>query len=94
MFRDRLRASLLHIYQALREPEEFALRWQREGTPYNLSVFAALALTAIAGTTFYGMTMGMLGGPARMLETACICTLARAAEMWPTMSDAMSSPGV
>ena len=49
MFRERLRASVVHIGQALREPEEFALRWHREGTPYAWWVFGALALTAIVG---------------------------------------------
>ena len=34
MFRERLRASFVHIGQALREPEEFTLRWHREGSPY------------------------------------------------------------
>ena len=76
MFRDRLRASLVHIGQALREPEAFALRWHQEGTPYEWWVFAALATTAIAGTTTYGMSMGILGGPSRMLECALLNTVA------------------
>ena len=76
MFRERLRANLAHIFLALREPEEFALRWHREGSPYTLGVFAALALTAIAGTTTYGLTMGILHGTSRMLECALACTAA------------------
>jgi hypothetical protein len=76
MFRERLRASFIHIGQALREPEEFALRWHREGAPYAWWVFSALALTAIAGTSAYGLSMGVLGGPARMLDCAQSCTLA------------------
>lgn len=76
MFRERLRASFTHIGQALREPEEFALRWHREGRPYAWWVFVALAMTAIVGTTTYGLSMGVLGGPARMLACAQACTLA------------------
>lgn len=76
MFRTRLRANLAHIGNALREPEAFALRWQRDGTPYDWSVFAALALTAIAGTTTYGMTMGLLGSTPRMFLCGLYCTAA------------------
>ena len=66
MSRARLRASLAHVGEALREPEAFALRWHREGSPYTTGVFAALALTAIVGTTAYGIIMGLLGGPRAM----------------------------
>ena len=76
MLRSRLRSSLAHIGQALREPEAFALRWHQEGTPYAWWVFAALALTAIVGTTTYGMTMGIIGGPRRMLACGLYCTAA------------------
>jgi len=76
MFRRRLRESLTHIGQALREPEGFALRWHEEGSPYPWWVFAALALTAIAGTMVYGMTMGLLGGAGRMLQSSVSCTVA------------------
>src|SRR2546423_10322929 len=76
MLRDRLRDSLGHIGQALRQPEEFAWRWHDSGRPYPWWVFAALALTAIAGTTMYGMTMGLLGGVDRMIESGLSCTLA------------------
>jgi hypothetical protein len=76
MFRDRLRASVAHVGHALREPEVFALRWQEQGKPYDHWVFAALALTAIAGTMTYGLTMGILGGPRRMAECALACTTA------------------
>ncbi|MBV9122083.1 MAG: hypothetical protein JO112_01825 [Planctomycetes bacterium] len=79
MFRDRLRASLAHIGQALREPEAFALRWHRDGRPYSWWVFAALALTAIAGTTTYGLSMGVLGGPGRMVHCALLYTAAAGA---------------
>src|SRR5205823_12465307 len=76
MFRERLRANFGHIGQALREPEEFALRWHREGAPYAWWVFLALALTAIAGTSTYGLSMGVLQGPPRMLACAWTFTVA------------------
>jgi hypothetical protein len=76
MFQSRLRASLAHVGQALREPEAFALRWHQEGRPYAWWVFAALGLTAIAGTTTYGLTMGIPVGPRRMLECAVYFTVA------------------
>src|SRR6202047_4207231 len=76
MFRDRLRASVGHVGQALREPEAFALRWHEDGRPYEWWVFAALALTAIAGTTTYGLTMGILEGPRRLFWCAFALTAA------------------
>src|SRR5262245_18302232 len=76
MLRNRLRASLAHVQQALREPEAFALRWHVEGAPYEWSVFAALALTAIVGTTTYGLTMGILEGPGRMFRCGLAFTAA------------------
>src|SRR5437762_164947 len=76
MLRERLRASAAQVGVALKEPEAFALHWHREGTPYPFSVFAALALTAILGTTTYGMIMGLLGGPEKMFAGGFYCTLA------------------
>jgi hypothetical protein len=76
MLRTRLRTSLAHVGQALRDPEDFTLRWHREGTPYPWGVFAALALTAMAGTLSYGLTLGILGGPCRMVVCALTCTAA------------------
>ena len=76
MFRSRLHAGLAHVGQALREPEAFALRWHREAAPYAWWVFAALALTAVAGTLSYGLTLGILGGPRRMAVCALACTAA------------------
>src|SRR5258708_31919273 len=76
MNRQRLRGTFAQIGEALREPESFALRWHREGTPYDLWVFAALALTAIAGTTSYGIIMGLLDGPQSMLLSGLRCTAA------------------
>jgi hypothetical protein len=76
MFRERFQVSLGHIGQALREPEAFALRWDREDRPYPWWVFAALALTAIAGTFTYGVTLGVLNGPGRMLFCGLALTVA------------------
>jgi hypothetical protein len=76
MFRSQLRASFTHIGLALREPEGFALRWHEEGAPYAWWVFAALGLTAIVGTTTYGMAMGILGGSARMFQCGLYFTVA------------------
>lgn len=68
--RERLRESLRYVGQALHEPEDFAVRWQRQESVYPWWVFAALVATAAAGTTTYGLTMGMLGGVERMLHGA------------------------
>jgi hypothetical protein len=76
MLRSELRESVRQVGVALREPEEFALRWHREGQPYRLAVWAALGLTAVLGTTVYGMTMGMLGGSAvEVLRCAMLLTV-------------------
>src|SRR5262245_24963015 len=76
MNRQRLRATAAQVGEALREPEAFALRWHREGSPCHASVFVALALTAILGTTFYGLVMGLLDGPRVMLLSGVRCTAA------------------
>ena len=76
MLHGRLRAGLAHVGQALRDPEAFALRWHREEAPYAWWVFAALGLTAVAGTLSYGLTLGILGGPGRMAHCALACTAA------------------
>ena len=76
MSRTRLQVSFAQIGEALQEPEAFAVRWHREGTPYDWLVFLALALTAIAGTTSYGMIMGLLGGTRAMLLDGLRCTFA------------------
>ncbi|HZZ82646.1 MAG TPA: hypothetical protein VFE62_29380 [Gemmataceae bacterium] len=76
MLRERLRACLAHVGVALHEPEAFALRWHREGTPYGWSVFASLTMTAILGTTTYGMIMGLLSGPNTMVAGGLYFTFA------------------
>ena len=76
MFRDRVRAGLADVGQALREPEAFALRWHLSEAPYGPAVFLALALTAILGTTTYGFIMGLLDGSREMLLDGLRCTAA------------------
>jgi hypothetical protein len=76
MIRDRLRQNLSFIHEALRQPEDFALRWHLEGQPYSWSVFAALSLTAITGTTIYGLILGLSGGLTEMFRCGGAFTLA------------------
>jgi hypothetical protein len=76
MLQTRLRLGLAHVGQALREPEEFARRWHSGAASYSWWIFAALALTAILGTTTYGMTMGLLGGPRAIALGGVRCTAA------------------
>jgi len=76
MFRPQFQSSVAHVSQALREPEEFALRWQRGEASYRWWVWLALILTAMLGTTTYGMIMGLLGGPRLVLVSALSCTTA------------------
>ena len=76
MLRAQLRSGVAQVGVALREPEEFARRWHGGEVPYSWWIFAALALTAILGTTTYGLTMGLLGGPRAILSDAMKCTAA------------------
>ncbi len=76
MLRTELRSGLAHVGQALREPEEFARRWHTGEAHYSWWIFAALALTAILGTTTYGLTMGLLGGPGAIALGGLRCTAA------------------
>lgn len=76
MVRERLRSGIEHVGQALRDPEEFALRWRQGAARYQWWVWASLAATAILGTATYGMTMGILAGPERILIAGLDCTLA------------------
>ncbi len=71
----RLQLGMAHVGRALREPEEFTLKWDRGDERYPWWVWAALIVTAILGTTLYGMTMGLLGGPGRILYSGLVCTL-------------------
>ncbi len=76
MLRTQLRSGVAHVGLALREPEEFTRRWHGGEMPYSWWVFLALALTAILGTSTYGLTMGILGGPGTILLDAVRCTTA------------------
>jgi hypothetical protein len=75
MFRDHLRLGLAHVGLALRDPEEFAAGWNDGRVGYRWPVWAGLLATAIAGTTTYGMTMGLLGGAGDTAYKGFICTL-------------------
>jgi hypothetical protein len=61
---------------ALRDPEVFARRFHAGESPYSWWIFAALAGTAILGTTTYGLTMGLLAGPREIVLDALRCTTA------------------
>ncbi|CAN5765166.1 hypothetical protein BH23PLA1_BH23PLA1_06870 [soil metagenome] len=76
MFRLQLQTGIGHVAQALREPEAFATRWRDGEARYSWWVFAALILTAMLGTSTYGMTMGLLGGPRAIALSALGCTAA------------------
>ncbi|HEV8000290.1 MAG TPA: hypothetical protein VGP63_10450 [Planctomycetaceae bacterium] len=67
----QLQTAVAQVGAALREPEEFALRWDRGTARHGPWVWAALLATAIFGTTTYGMTMGLLGGVQDVLQKAC-----------------------
>ena len=47
MYRVHIAQGLAHVGLALREPEEFALRWRRGEAKYGWPVWAALVLTAL-----------------------------------------------
>jgi hypothetical protein len=76
MVRAQLRSGLAHVGLALREPEEFARRFHAGEVLYTSWIFVALALTAILGTSTYGLTMGLLGGPREIIRDALCCTAA------------------
>ena len=76
MWQESLRQWPGYVGLALREPEEFALKWHRDESRYDAGVWAALGVTAALGTTIYGMTMGLRHGPAAVVEKAILYTLA------------------
>jgi len=76
MLRAQLRSGVVQVGLALREPEEFTRRWHGGEVLYPWWVFLALALTAIVGTSTYGLTMGILGGAGTILLDAVRCTTA------------------
>ena len=71
-----LRSALDHVGTALHQPERFAVDWHVGQQSYPWWIWLSLALTAIAGTTTYGMTMGLMGGPERVLVAGVSCTVA------------------
>ncbi len=75
MLKESLRQSMAQVGVALREPEEFAVRWDRIGG-YAKIVWLLLGLTAALGTTLYGLTMGIGSGPAVMVMKASLLTIA------------------
>lgn len=76
MSKAHLRSGIAHVGQALRTPEEFAVAWNNGTVRYPRWVWLSLTLTAILGTTTYGMTMGLLGGADDVLYKGMACTLA------------------
>ncbi len=76
MLRNQMRSGIVHVGQALRDPEAFAVGWNTGQVHYRLGVWAALLFTAILGTVTYGMTMGLLGDTANVLYKGFACTLA------------------
>ena len=76
MLRDQWRSGIAHVGLALREPEDFAAAWHEGSASYAPWVWIALGLTAILGTTTYGMTMGILGGAGEIEEAEGVEELA------------------
>lgn len=76
MKREKLKSGLMHVGLALRDPELFAVRWNSGEVNYRWWVWASLVATAIAGTTTYGMTMGILGSTSTLFYKAFACTTA------------------
>ena len=76
MLRDQIRSGIHHVGLALREPEEFAVRSAIGEVRYPWWVWIALGMTAVLGTTTYGMTMGLMGGTSEIVHKGLMCTLA------------------
>ena len=77
MLRSQVREGVWSVGQALRDPEEFADRWNLGEAHYPTWVWLSLTGTAILGTTTYGMTMGLLSStPGAVLMAGLKCTLA------------------
>jgi len=76
MLREQVRSGITHVGLALREPEEFARRSEIGAVQYPWWVWVSLGLTAVLGTTTYGMTMGLMGGSSEVLRKGLLCTLA------------------
>ncbi len=76
MLRERMKSGIAHVGLALRDPESFAVRWNTGEVRYPLWVWGALLVTAVVGTTTYGMTMGLLGDTSDVLYKGVIFSLA------------------
>lgn len=76
MANDVVRSAMLQVGRALRQPEEFLSRWHNQQEVYAWPVWLVLALTAMVGTTTYGMTMGIMGGVERVALSGLTCTIA------------------
>ena len=74
MFREQLQSGIAHVGMALREPEEFARRWNSQEVHYRWWVWASLMATAILGTMTYGMTMGLSGTLRDVVMKGLACT--------------------
>src|SRR5580704_6792032 len=74
--RQHIRLGIAHVGRALREPEDFADQWRTGEARYSGWVWGSLLATAILGTTTYGMTMGLLGGPSAVFLKGITCTFA------------------
>jgi len=74
MIREQLQSGVAHVGLALREPEEFALRWNLDQVQYRWWVWFSLCLTAILGTLTYGMTMGLNGDARTAIMKGLACT--------------------
>ena len=75
MLREQFKQGIAHVGQALRDPDEFAVRYHRGEAAYRWWVWGALWATAVLGTTTYGMTMGMHGGAATVLAAVGIAMI-------------------
>lgn len=75
MFREQLQSGVAHVGLALRDPEEFAVRWDAQQVQYRWWVWGSLIATAILGTMTYGMTMGLHGNVHDVFEKGLACTL-------------------
>jgi len=76
MFREQFRSGVSHVGLALREPEVFAVRWNRGEVDYPWWVWISLMATAILGTMTYGMTMGLTSDLKVVLYKGLACTTA------------------
>lgn len=74
--REQIRSGIVHVGQALRQPEDFAVAWNDGAVRYRWWVWLSLMATAILGTTTYGMTMGLLGQVDDVVYKGLSCTLA------------------